>query len=468
MKYVLKSIIVVFFLMISFTASIHAQTIPIPQIDSISVMDDNRVCVGWSMPTYPNISRFVIYRKRITDFAFIPIDSVNASLPRVWYDDGVDPRTERWYYAIAAMSSDDIISGLSPQHSYPVLSVGEYSLCDANQGCLWLDYIGEVVQYYELISYHNGILYDRSISNVNSSSVRVVPGRMNHIRVRAHFNNATASSPLIEIVPDSIQISKQVAITRIQRFRDFFDVWAKNIHLAHRSHVTVFFNDGASTQNYRETSTESSIRFRIPVGVNVGTFTCSVTDVCGHEYSNDTPIQSIWLEIINRPNNVLLQWNCPHGFENLTYSIIYNDGEDRLAANLTDESYYFFEFTQNTYSVPELCFRIEAFNDTLSIISNTQCLNIEEDLLWPNAFIPDGDGFDEFFRPVIRRFYPETYDLEIFDNKGQLLFKTSDTEQGWSGYFNGKLVPLGAYIWRATYKISGKEFKKHGLVNVIY
>lgn len=40
---------------------------------------------------------------------------------------------------------------------------------------------------------------------------------------------------------------------------------------------------------------------------------------------------------------------------------------------------------------------------------------------------------------------------------------------GWDGKFNGKDVPIGAYVWRLTYKRDGNQrvYDKSGTINII-
>ena len=74
----------------------------------------------------------------------------------------------------------------------------------------------------------------------------------------------------------------------------------------------------------------------------------------------------------------------------------------------------------------------------------------------PNAFTPNGDGQNDLFLPVFN--HPErleSYSLHIYDRWGRLLFSTDNPQQGW----NCGDCPVGAYVWRIEYKVSGEGGK---------
>lgn len=64
----------------------------------------------------------------------------------------------------------------------------------------------------------------------------------------------------------------------------------------------------------------------------------------------------------------------------------------------------------------------------------------------PNAFTPNGDGLNDVYKPVFGC-YPTTYELSVFSRNGQLVFKTNDYNNYWDGLYNGKPLPIGAYVY---------------------
>lgn len=86
----------------------------------------------------------------------------------------------------------------------------------------------------------------------------------------------------------------------------------------------------------------------------------------------------------------------------------------------------------------------------------------------PNAFTPNHDGTNEVFHPKVSSV--ATYRFDIFTRTGELIFSTTDLEEGWDGTLGGKLAPMGVYVWKIQYsKYSNpkKTIIKTGSLNLI-
>ncbi|CAG5084971.1 DUF7948 domain-containing protein [Parvicella tangerina] len=91
---------------------------------------------------------------------------------------------------------------------------------------------------------------------------------------------------------------------------------------------------------------------------------------------------------------------------------------------------------------------------------------IESSLYVPNAFTPNGDGYNDFFKVEAREVHD--YQLYIFNRWGQLIFETTDTEASWDGKYKGSAVQVDAYVWKIDYLDNQNERHKFiGHVNVI-
>jgi gliding motility-associated-like protein len=78
----------------------------------------------------------------------------------------------------------------------------------------------------------------------------------------------------------------------------------------------------------------------------------------------------------------------------------------------------------------------------------------------PNAFTPDGDGLNDVFVPVVRYDFVATYHMYIFNRWGQMIFESSDMQQGWDGTYKGKQAMGGVYVYRIDYSVSGSQSQK--------
>ncbi|MFM1810142.1 MAG: hypothetical protein RLZZ382_1367, partial [Bacteroidota bacterium] len=70
----------------------------------------------------------------------------------------------------------------------------------------------------------------------------------------------------------------------------------------------------------------------------------------------------------------------------------------------------------------------------------------------PNTFTPDGDQFNNVFKPIFTSgFDPTGYNLSIYNRWGELLFESLSHEEGWPGYYGGLKVPTGVYTYTITF-----------------
>ena len=92
------------------------------------------------------------------------------------------------------------------------------------------------------------------------------------------------------------------------------------------------------------------------------------------------------------------------------------------------------------------------------------------DLLFPNAFTPDGDDLNDSFLSKGEKSLLLEFELLIFDRWGKIVFATSDPNQGWNGKLNnnGQLLPMGVYTYLSKYRVPGLgPIEKRGVATLI-
>ncbi|TSJ47593.1 T9SS type B sorting domain-containing protein [Fluviicola chungangensis] len=75
-------------------------------------------------------------------------------------------------------------------------------------------------------------------------------------------------------------------------------------------------------------------------------------------------------------------------------------------------------------------------------------------LVWvPNTFTPDGDEFNNQFKPIFSKDrLIEDYNLMIFNRWGELIFESHDPDFGWDGTYHNEFVKDGTYTWKIDVK----------------
>lgn len=148
-----------------------------------------------------------------------------------------------------------------------------------------------------------------------------------------------------------------------------------------------------------------------------------------------------------------------------TWYIFHQDKPSDAIARYTDnEIEYTFE-KAGTYTV-----RLEVANAQSSCVDSTQMVQFsisESSLEIPNYFSPDAtDGSSTQFKVAYKSLIK--FNCTIFNRWGVKLHRFSDPDKGWSGQYNGRLVPTGVYYYVIeAIGSDGRVYKKGGDINVI-
>lgn len=81
----------------------------------------------------------------------------------------------------------------------------------------------------------------------------------------------------------------------------------------------------------------------------------------------------------------------------------------------------------------------------------------------PNAFTPDGDGFNDTFGPLPGWRFIDHVEMEVYNRWGQLVFATQDPAVNWDGKQSGIILPDGTYFFSCVIyekRIAGVALKE--------
>jgi len=153
-------------------------------------------------------------------------------------------------------------------------------------------------------------------------------------------------------------------------------------------------------------------------------------------------------------------YNSSSGAQQNNWTWIF-EGHDSL--KLTDKNpVYVF---QNTGNFPVVLHVSNIYGCSDTIIKSI-LVNDAFDIYVPNTFSPNGDGVNDFFKPIGQGVIE--YHMQIFNRWGQLIFETNDFYNGWNGTFNGKTCKVDSYIWKINAKDSKGKFRNlTGTINII-
>ena len=112
-------------------------------------------------------------------------------------------------------------------------------------------------------------------------------------------------------------------------------------------------------------------------------------------------------------------------------------------------------------------YQITLANDTGCITSDSLMIYVIPDysIYVPNAFTPNGDGTNDYFRIYGKLTSLAYLEIQIFDRWGELVFRSNDLGFIWDGTFKGIMEAPGLFLWQLNLSfINGhSEFKKGSL-----
>jgi gliding motility-associated-like protein len=95
------------------------------------------------------------------------------------------------------------------------------------------------------------------------------------------------------------------------------------------------------------------------------------------------------------------------------------------------------------------------------LITGVECV-----ILFPNAFTPNGDNKNDFFK-ILNAFKIKNYTLSIFNRWGQQVFSTTDVLTGWDGKLKGLPQEMGTYVYYCRYTKDNKEMVVKGSMHLL-
>ncbi len=89
---------------------------------------------------------------------------------------------------------------------------------------------------------------------------------------------------------------------------------------------------------------------------------------------------------------------------------------------------------------------------------------IQQDVVLPNAFSPNGDGLNDIYRVTARKFI-NVQEFKIFNRWGTEVFSTGDISKGWDGNYKGKPQDPAVYYYlvRVAYPNGKTQFLRGDL-----
>lgn len=198
--------------------------------------------------------------------------------------------------------------------------------------------------------------------------------------------------------------------------------------------------DLGSTYTWQDGSTEPTFLVQ-----ETGTYAVTVTNACGEvtDAQMTTVVPAIDLDL--GMDTVL----CPgesfflNAFSPAADSYVWEDNTLKAERTVVGPGLYY-------VFVSSVC---ETIRDEIFIRECEKCL-----AYFPNAFSPNNDGVNDTFRPFSNCDL-NSFQLQIFDRWGSLVFESFDENEAWDGLIDDELAATGVYVWVMNFVVV-EDFKE--------
>jgi len=221
--------------------------------------------------------------------------------------------------------------------------------------------------------------------------------------------------------------------------------------------------NGETGQNlYVNEAGTYQVRYTNQDGVNV--FSNEVAIESGTQQIFDFNASQLSVHVVN--NQVAFTCNCGEG---LTYFWEFGDGSTSTDANPTfsynSEGTFTVKLTTNDANG---CTEALEKNAYITVAGdNEPPTPVTAGYFIPNAFTPDGDNLNDLFQVAGQ--YEAVIDMTIFNQWGQCVYTSNNSNAFWDGTNGGTKVETGTYVYQINLRKSdGTSICEIGHISVIY
>lgn len=143
--------------------------------------------------------------------------------------------------------------------------------------------------------------------------------------------------------------------------------------------------------------------------------------------------------------------------------IIEATNNNSITITVSGEGNYEYALDNGNFQDSNIFTNVSAGHHTIYIQDKNGCGVISEDvsvLGFPKFFTPNGDGYNDYWKPLGLNQFETSTSVKIFNRYGKLLRELDVFGTGWDGTFNGNQLPTDDY-WFIITLSNGKEYRGH-------
>ena len=503
----MKKIFLIFVLIFSSYFG-YAQCTTVVVIDTVSVLPNGDVVIGWEPSPDIGILTYDIYTVNPNTSANDSLSSVNSGT--FFYIIPYDTVVKYQITEIIVVSNCGVGVGNSPfgnNYHNTIQLTQQIDICSSSTTLNWNAYddfnSGTNVLYQVFVNVNGGgFILAGTTNSLSFNYAGLTIGINYQFFVRAIENNGagpfTSSSNIVDVSgnflknPNFLYLFTATVIESSQLLVQFYvDTTADITHYNIKRALTdenIFstissisdFNGMNPLVDYYDESVDATN--------NSYTYEIEAINQCNQSKITSNIAKTIKLTVVAdvATSTNQLNWSYYDGWQgNVKEYQIYRQSKDEMSFNLiatipasATVNSYLDDVTNQLQGTGEFCYKILAIEQNTVHVGNLPmatsassevCVKHEPFMYIANAFEPLSE-FNATFKPSAIFFDLTTYQFIIFDRWGQKVFETNNRDEGWNGKFNnsGNNLPMGAYVYFIQFKSnSDKEFQKRGTVTLI-
>lgn len=503
----MKKILIILFLLISFFKGFSQCTTTVV-VDSVSVLPNGDVIVGWQASPDFGIASYDIYIVNPNTTANDSLSSVNSGT--FFYVIPYDTIVKYQISEIGVVANCGSGVGISPvgnNYHNTIKLTQQIDICSSSTTLNWNAYndfsSGTNVSYNIYININGGGF--TLVGDTNTLTYKYVGltiGTNYQFFVRAIENNGmgpfSSSSNIVDVSgnflknPNFLYLFTGTVIDSSQLLVQFYVDTAADIKTYKINRALT--NENIFSTIYSVSDYNGMNPFidyydeSVDAKNNSYTYQVEAINQCNQSKITSNIAKTIQLNVVADISTATnkLNWTYYDGWQGTVLEYrIYRQSKDETNYNLiasisasSTVNSYFDDVSNELQGTGEFCYKILAIEQNTLHVGNLPmatssssevCVKHEPYLYISNAFEPLSD-FNPTFKPSAIFYDLTSYQFIIFDRWGHTVFETKNREEGWNGKMNnsGNNLPLGSYVYFIQFKSNlGEEFQKRGTVTLI-
>lgn len=509
-----------FILGFAICSSSFAQTIPVVEIDSVTVLDDQKVNITWKASSDTRVDGYLIYRVIVNNLGepkfidpVIADDNGRLTTNLIYQDqtneiDNPSSKILRFFvqaYDTESNEESPLDSNAVKPHQ-TILLKNNIDVCNSTAYLSWNRYSNanngwsNGVVYYEIWESQNAGPYAKIWSGTGTSYIRpnLTSGIDYKFKVRAlctdlvksSTSNVKQLSGAFNAYPSYVYLNNATVNADNRRIAVSWTTDTTEMRLTYQimmsndsvNYVEIARFDSVPYQRFRDTTLANLLPDRKDYFFKIIT-SCSCPDTL--DTTAVTRVIRLKAQYVDPTTNILT-WNTYQGWLQgvgyyelfrIKYDPISKTQNSTLLATLfpqdnsyidTDPELIGADNTVSYYIRAQEQVGNPIMTTTQQTRSNMAYVYTETKIVIPDVFTPN--GLNPIFRPQLLTSTTSDFSMQLFNRWGKLVYETIDEFKGWDGKDkdNGQTCPPGSYIYIIKAKDStGKELKKVGTVALL-